>query len=408
MDILIEEYQGRIWAAALAKGQLEGLEVDPAHEAVRWGSIYWGRVSSVNAALDAAFVDLDEHYSGILYNKDLRIRGADGSVVKGGDQAIGKVLKAGDMVIVQAKGAYLPRTLDHSLAQEQKSAQLSMDISIPGRHLIYCPLMAGNQISQRIRRKDLRAAVSDMLNALEGMEGFVLRSSAADMQTDLLLREATILKSIWSELQAYFSGEEPALIMLGPDSIQRILSDKAVEKIERIEVVTMDHFRQVEEWCSVFAPDLVPRVTPVELKNATKDLALFEYRDILGSIEALFHDYSVLPSGGNLIIQETSALTAIDVNKGADKRSHLSVNVEAALEIARQVRLRNLGGIIIVDFLKMKGRNEQDELIRALEKGFDGDPCTVQIHGLTSLGLMEMTRKRRTPTLYERVEGIEF
>lgn len=408
LDILIEEYQSRIWAAALSNGRLEGLEVDPAHEAVRWGSIYWGKVTSVNTALDAVFVQLDEDYSGILYNKDVRVKAKDGSIVKGGEKAIGKVFKPGDMIAVQAKSAYLPRTLDFDLPAEQKSAQLSMDISIPGRHLIYCPLMPGNQISQRIRKKELRAALTEMLGALEGMEGFILRSSGADIQTDILVREAKILRNIWTELQNYFEGNEPALIMLGPDSIQRILSDKAVEKIGRIEVVTMDHYKQVEEWCSVFAPDLVPRVTPIELKNATKDLALFEYRDVLGPIEALFHDYAVLKAGGNLIIQETAALTAVDVNKGADKRSHLAVNVDAAAEIARQVRLRNLGGIIIIDFLKMKTRKEQDELVKALEKAFDGDPCTVQIHGLTGLGLMEITRKRRTPTLYERVEGIEF
>lgn len=408
MDILIEEYQGQMWAAALEKGRLEGLEIDPAHEAVRWGSIYWGKVTSVSASLDAAFVDLDGSYTGVLYNRDVRVRAKDGSIIKGGERAIGKVFKPGDMIIVQAKSAYLPRTMDSELPQEQKSAQLSMDISIPGRHLIYCPLMEGNHISQRIRKKALRSTLSDMLGALEGMDGFILRSSAADIQTDILVREATILKSVWSELQAFFEGSDPALIMLGPDSIQRILSDLAVEKIERIEVVTMDHYGAVEEWCSVFAPDLVPRVTPIELDDATKDLALFGYRDVLTLIETLFHDYSLLPSGGNLIIQETAALTAIDVNKGADRRSHLAVNVEAAEEIARQVRLRNLGGIIIIDFLKMKTRKEQNELIRALEKGFDEDPCTVQIHGLTSLGLMEITRKRRTPTLYERVEGVEI
>lgn len=408
MDILIEEYQGQMWAAALEKGRLEGLEIDPAHEAVRWGSIYWGKVTSVSASLDAAFVDLDGSYTGVLYNRDVRVRAKDGSIIKGGERAIGKVFKPGDMIIVQAKSAYLPRTMDSELPLEQKSAQLSMDISIPGRHLIYCPLMEGNHISQRIRKKALRSTLSDMLGALEGMDGFILRSSAADIQTDILVREATILKSVWSELQAFFEGSDPALIMLGPDSIQRILSDLAVEKIERIEVVTMDHYGAVEEWCSVFAPDLVPRVTPIELDDATKDLALFGYRDVLTLIETLFHDYSLLPSGGNLIIQETAALTAIDVNKGADRRSHLAVNVEAAEEVARQVRLRNLGGIIIIDFLKMKTRKEQNELIRALEKGFDEDPCTVQIHGLTSLGLMEITRKRRTPTLYERVEGVEI
>ncbi|MCB1838953.1 MAG: ribonuclease E/G, partial [Alphaproteobacteria bacterium] len=263
MDILIEEFQGRIWSAALVNGRLEGVEVDPTHEAVRWGSIYWAKVKRVDTALDAVFVALDENYDGILYNRDIRVRSKDGKIIKGGDQPIGKVFQPGDMVAVQAKSAYLPRTLDFELAPEQKSARMSMDISIPGRHLIFCPMMEVNQISQRIRKPELRKALQTMLDALDdGMNGFILRSSGADIQTDIIVREAKILKSIWTELQKYFEGADPALIMLGPDSIQRILSDKAVGPIERIEVVTMDHYKQVEEWCSVFAPDLVPRVTP--------------------------------------------------------------------------------------------------------------------------------------------------
>ncbi len=408
MDILIEEYQGRIWAAALNRGRLDGMEVDPAHEAVRWGSIYWAKVSRIDAALDAAFLDLDGNFEGILFNKDIRTRDKDGKPVKGGDKAIGKVLKPGDMLAVQAKSAYLPRTHDFEVAPELKNAQMSMDITIPGRYLIYAPMMDKNQISQRIRGKKLREKLKVMLNDLDTMKGLILRASAASLQTDILLREAKILYSIWDQIQEFFKDKEPALIMLGPDSIQRILSDKATESLERIEVVTMDHYDQVEEWCSVFAPDLVTKIQPIELENATRDLALFEYRDILGQIEALFQEYFLLPNGGNLILQETAALTAIDINSGGDKRSRLNINIEAAKEIARQIRLRNLGGIIMIDFLKLRTKKEQKSLMTTLEKVFQDDPCTVQIHGMTNLGLMEITRKRRTPPLYERLEGVEI
>ncbi len=115
-----------------------------------------------------------------------------------------------------------------------------------------------------------------------------------------------------------------------------------MNNIERIEIVTMDHFTQVEDWCTIFAPDLVTKITPVELENAVRDLALLEYRDVLGQIESLFQGYVMLTNGGSLIIQETAALTAIDVNRGSDKRSRLAVNINAAKEIARQMRLRNI------------------------------------------------------------------
>ena len=144
---------------------------------------------------------------------------------------------------------------------------------------------------------------------------------------------------------------------------------------------------------------------PIEMDNAEEDLALFYYRDVMDQIGDLFRPYAMLPGGGSLITQSMAALTAIDVNKGADKRSHLAVNIEAAAEIARQLRLRNIGGIVVVDFLKFHNKKEEAEVLKALDTAVGLDPCTVQIHGKTALGLVEITRNRRTPPLHERFEG---
>jgi Rne/Rng family ribonuclease len=196
--------------------------------------------------------------------------------------------------------------------------------------------------------------------------------------------------------------------MLGPDAVQRMLSDKAGETIDVIEVVTMEHYTHVEEWCALFAPDLVTKITPLEMDNATEDFALFAHRDVIGKIEDLFKPYVLLPGGGNLVIQTTAALTAIDVNKGADKNSNLAVNLVAATEAARQLRLRNTGGAILIDFLKFQGATEVKKVLQALETAFQDDPCTVQIHGKTGLGFIELSRKRRTAPLQERFEGSIF
>jgi len=405
VDILIEEQDGRIWVAALENGRLHGLEVEPTHEEVRWGSIYWARVKSVDAALDAVFLDLDGFNTGVLYNSDTRQKDSDGRIVKGGDKAIGKSFKAGDMVAVQAKSAYIPKEDDDYARAETKTPQMSMDITLPGRYIIYCPMMEINRVSTRIRDKKMRKQLLKMQDDLEDINGCILRLAAADTQTDVLMREGKILSSAWEEMQNYMQGEEPGLIALGPDAIQRTLSDQAAQHIDRIEIVTMEHFEEVEEWCSIFAPDLVTKIVPIELPNADEDLALFHERDILGQIEDLFQPYCVLPSGGSIIMQGTAALTAVDVNKGGDKDSKLSTNIEAAKELSRQLRLRNCGGIIVVDFLKMKSKAEQGKLIAELEDSIHDDPCTVQIHGLTKLGLVEITRKRRTPPLEDRFEG---
>ncbi|MEZ5815190.1 MAG: ribonuclease E/G [Alphaproteobacteria bacterium] len=406
MDILIEELEGSLWTAALKNGRLEGLEVDPAYEEVRWGSIYWAKVKAVDKAVDAVFLDLDGDNTGILYNGDVRWRDQKGKVHRGGAESIGKRFQAGDMVAVQAKTAYLPTEHDDLSAPEHKTPQMSMDITLPGRYLIYCANMEQNRISMRIRDKKLRKQLHKMMDSLEDFQGCILRMAAADTQSDMLIREGKILKGAWEEIQTYFEGTQPQLIALGPDAIQRTLSDQADQTIERIEIVTMDHYKHVEEWCSIFAPDLVTKIEPIELTNATEDLALFHERDIIGQIEDLFSAYAILPGGGNIIIQGTAALTAVDVNKGGCKDSNTGINVEAAKEIARQIKLRNCGGVIVIDFLKSPNKKDQGILIAALEDAINHDPCTVQIHGMTALGLVEMTRKRRTPPLEDRFQGL--
>ncbi|MGQ0526938.1 MAG: ribonuclease E/G [Alphaproteobacteria bacterium] len=406
MDILIEESEGSLWVAALQDGRLEGLEIDPIHEDVRWGSIYWAKVKTIDPALDALFLDLDGKNTGILYNKDVRIRDKKGEIHKGGDKAIGKLFKPGAMIAVQAKSVYIPKEHDEYWYGESKVPQMSMDITLPGRYMIFCAMIDTNRVSQRIRDKTLRRQLQKMLEEMEEIEGCILRSSAADMQTEILKREGNILHGFWEGIQKKFRGVKPALVAQGPDAIQRTLSDQASQRIDRIEIVTMDHFTMAEDWCSVFAPDLVTKITPIELPDAEDDMALFHYRDIIGQIEDLFQPYDLLQSGGNIIVQHAAALTAIDVNKGGDKRSHLAVNVEAAQEIARQIRLRNTGGIIAIDFLKFQGKKDEGEVLAALEKAILKDPCTIQIHGRTGAGLIEMTRKRRTPPLQDRSEGV--
>ncbi len=406
LQILIEEYQENIWAVALNKGKLEGIEIDPINEPVRYGSIFYAKVTRIDAALDAAFLDLDGYNAGILFNKDVRTIDENGNACKDCSEAIGKTLHPGDMVAVQAKSAYLANQ-DSLWLEENKTPRVSMDITLPGRYLIYSAMLHDNIISKRVRNKKLRKRMQKMIASLEDINGFILRAAAAGIQTDILRREAKILRSIWEAFEGEFSGAKPHLVMQGPNSIQRILSDLATKPIESIEIVTMDHYQQIEKWCAVFAPDLMTKITPVELKgsDATKDLALLEYRDVIGQIEALFHDYVLLPCGGNITIEETTALCAVDVNKGSDTRSKLSINTEAAKEISRQLRLRNIGGIIMIDFLRMD-KKEQSYLLETLKEEVQNDPCTVQIHGFTKLGLLEATRKRRTPSLNARYDGV--
>ncbi len=405
MEILIDELEQSLWVATVDKNQLIGLEIDPAEEEVRWGSIYWAKVARIDKAQDAVYLELDDDNFGLLYNKNTRILDKNtGKYIKGGDRSITKTLKAGQMIAVQAKTGYLPRADEYDVAMEDKSAVASMEITIPGRHLIYSPMMEENKISSRIKDKKQRKQIQKMLNNLDGLQGFILRASALDTQTDILIREASILKEIWVQLQEFLAGDKPQLIMLGPDAMQRTFGDQAGTTIDTVDIISMDQYQETEEWCEIYAPDLVTKIKPIELPDMNAELGLFDFHDILDQVESLFHPYFLLKHGGNIIIQQANALCAVDINRGSDTRSKLEINIEAIDEIARQLRLRNIGGIIIIDFLKMTNKSDKDKLAKATQAIVEQDPCTVQIHGLTNLGLMEITRKERTPSLHDRLE----
>lgn len=408
MDIYIEEASGSLWAASYDKGQLTGLEIDPQNEEVRCGAIFLGRVKTIDAARDAAFIDLDGENTGLIYNKNIRFMDEDETLHKGGAVPIGKVLQPGDAVIVQAKTAYLSSS-DDEYVIEHKIPEVSMDITLQGRFLIYCPLMQDNRLSQRIRDKTLRTQIKTMMSEMDGVSGCILRAAAAGTQSDILRREALTLQSAWEQIiMSIGNDENPRMIIDGPDAIQRILSDSAAALISSIEVTIMDHFHHCENWAAIFAPDLMPKITPIELANGAQDLALFYERDIVEKIKSLMQPYVMLPSGGNIIIQHTAALTAIDVNKAQDKNGHLSTNLEAVREAIRQIRLRNIGGTICVDCLKVKNKTEEAKILDLAAKCADLDPCTVQVHGLSGAGLLELTRKRRTPPLAQRIHINDF
>ncbi len=404
MQILIDELNESVWVTAVEKNKIKDLEIDPFEEQVRSGSVYWARVLRIEKSMDAAFLQLDDDNQGILHNKDFFALDKKGDLVKDGNIALGKKLKAGDMLAVQAKSGYLPRIDSDNLAVEDKSVRVSMNITLPGRYLIYAPSMNENRISKRIKNKKQRKQLTQMLNDVEMIKGCILRSAAANTQTDMLIRESEVLKHIWEQLQEYLHGSAPFLVMEGPDAIRRMLSDQAGAQIDRIDVSTMDQFKEVEEWCEIYAPDLVTKIHPANHNLPDTDLALFDFYDLLDQIDMLYEPYVLLKSGANIIIQNAAALTAIDINRAGDKRGNLSINLDALDEIGRQIRLRNLGGIIIIDFLKMNKKIEKDTLLAAFEGIIAEDPCTVQNHGFTNLGLIELTRHRRTPALQERLD----
>lgn len=404
MDILIEDLDGSLWTVAVdKKNKIQNLEIDPFEEIIRWGSVYMAQVTRIDASNDAAYVDLGFGFDGYLPLKDVRI---DGALPPKGKK-IGQVLTSGQLIMVQVKTPHNPTGQDDDDLVEVKASRVSMDIALAGRFMIYTPFSNENRVSKRIENKNLRKNLKSMLKSIDDIQGCILRSSAAHCQTDVLVREGKILKAMWDSLSEFDGEDEPTLLMLGQNSMQRTLGDLAANQVDSIFVSTDEMLEDTEEWCDLLAPDLMTKIKPQAAENTRSGMGLFEVRDLIGQFEQLLNPYVILPSGGSIIIEDTAAMTVVDVNSGADKNK-LNTNLEAAKEIARQIRIRNIGGIVMADFISMKNKKQQEQVIKALDEALSDDPCTATCHGVTELGVFEISRQRRTPTLEDKLLMMEM
>lgn len=405
MEIFIDNLNGNILAAATENRQIKALEIDPEAELIRWGSVYWGKVARIDKAQNAAYIDLGYGFTGILYASDVVKK----DMKKPKTPVIGKLINPGEMIAVQVKTARTPMEGDQEDRgrSENKASVVSMDISLPGRYMIYTPLSDQNRISKRITDPKLRDDLKDMLASIDAINGCILRASAANCQTDILIREGKILRAIWDSLTSYMEGQEAGLLMLGPDAIQRILSDLASKSIDKIEVINDEVYEELTEWCELYAPELKVKINDRRAEDKKKadfvpPTNLLEEYDLLSQMDTFLVPYVMLQSGGFLLIEDTSAMTVIDVNSSVDKNPY-NCNLEAIIEIAQQLRVRNISGTIVVDCISTKDKDQRQHILDKLKECVANDPCTVTVHGWTKLGLIEISRQRRAPTLLERV-----
>jgi ribonuclease G len=365
-------------AALVADGELTDLHLDRDDLPSLTGAVMAGTVTRLVPGLDAAFVDIGGALPALLNASDVRPRARD--------RKIGQMLRAGQRVIVQVKAD----------AHDNKGAVVSMDISLSGRFLVHLPLGEGIHLSKRLGRGAERASLLARLKPLLPSGGWIVRGSAATAPAEGLAAEADYLSRRW--FHAARSGE-PA-----PTAFQRAILDWA----GAADAIVGDGAAvtaAVADWLGQAAPDLLPR-----LRTHPGPEPLFQTDDLDGAIRTLVQERVPLPGGGDLIIQPTAALTVIDVNGGeraiGPGCSPLSTNLAAGREIARQLRLRNIGGIIIVDFINLAKAAEREELILAMSGAVAEDAAGTQVHGLSKLGLMELTRSRRGPAVAALLRGL--
>ncbi|UEM23265.1 ribonuclease E/G [Skermanella mucosa] len=374
IEILIDRAGPLLRAAVVEDGRLTDLHIDSAVRPSRLGEIVLGRVDRIVTALNGAFVDIGGT-AGLLNNADLRTAAPTSRKAA----RAGTTLRAGQPVLVQVKAE----------PGGGKGPSLTMDVTLPGRFLVMTPFKPGISISRRLAQGDARGRLSQMISEITGGlgGGWIVRGSALGVETELLASEAEALALAWRQIERQVAGDPPRTLSTGSSAAVRAVVETGGRRIARIYVSDAAIRGELAD----LAPDAAALV---EIRQE----ALFDRYDIEGAIRELSGRTVPLPGGGSLVIDRTEALTVIDVN-GGERPNALATNLDAVEEIARQLRLRNIGGIVIVDFINMTARRDVEHLLGALGQATADDPAGVNVYGMSKLGLVELTRQRRGPPL---------
>lgn len=379
--------------ALMQQGIVQELHVERTGGRGIVGNIYLGRVVRVLPGMQSAFVE-----AGLARTAFLHVADIFGE--KNGNAAarpIERLIAAGETLMVQV--------LKDQIGA--KGARLTTQISLAGRLLVYLPQERHIGISQKIAdaagREQLRQRLQNLLPADEG-GGFIARTLAEQATDDELAADIAYLRRLWQEIRLRAQSlSAPALLHQDLTLAQRVLRDLAGPATTRILVDSRENFQKL----SSFAAEYMPQLAPL-LSHYTGERPLFELHGIEDEIQKALARRVDLKSGGYLIIDQTEAMTTIDVNTGAfvGNRTRgnfddtiFKTNLEAAQTIARQLRLRNLGGIVIVDFIDMDSAERQAAVLAEIERALAHDHTRITINGFTQLGLVELTRKRTRESL---------
>ncbi len=382
--MVVRSKDGKIQLGVLEDKVLVEHYVAKASEASLIGNVYYGKVQNVLPSMEAAFVDIGRGRNAVLYSGEV-----DWELAETGNQPrrIELALKTGDRVLVQV-------TKD---PVGQKGARLTSQISLPGRYLVYVPNGQMNGISRKLPDSERARLKKILKEVLPEEAGVIVRTAAEGATEEQLTLDVERLQQQWVDIEKKVAkGNAPQLLHSEPDLLVKIVRDVFNEDFQKMVISGEDAHQVISEYLQVVAPDLLERV---EVYAGERDV-FDEYR-IGEQISKALDRKVYLPSGGSLVIDRTEAMTVVDVNTGKFVGSGGNLeetvtknNLEAAEEIVRQLRLRDIGGIIVIDFIDMVLESNRDLVQRRLIECLSRDRTKHQVAEVTSLGLVQMTRKK--------------
>jgi ribonuclease E len=382
--MVVRSKAGRIQIAVLEDNVLVEHYVARNQDASLIGNVYLGRVQNVLPSMEAAFVDIGRGRNAVLYSGEVDWDGID---TGNQPRRIELALKSGDRVLVQV-------TKD---PVGHKGARLTSQISLPGRYLVYVPNGTMNGISRKLPDTERARLKKILKEVLPESSGVIVRTAAEGATEEQLTRDVQRLTSQWEHVSTQLKTiQAPALLHSEPDLLVKIVRDVFNEDFTRMLIQGDEALQTISNYLAGVAPDLLERVEKYE-----GDQDPFDAFRVTEQIEKALDRKVWLPSGGSLVIDRTEAMTVVDVNTGKFVGSGGNLeetvtknNLEAAEEIVRQLRLRDIGGIIVVDFIDMVLESNRDLVLRRLIECLSRDRTKHQVAEVTSLGLVQMTRKK--------------
>lgn len=357
------------------------------------GNVYQGKISRILPDLQSAFIDVGLEHSGFLSASEMTF--LRGSLCEDTSNRIERLLHEGQYLMVQVVKDPIGT----------KGTRLTTEISIAGRSLVYLPSGSGVHVSKRIEGDDRRRALRRRVLALRpkgDKGGYIIRGAVqTESSSEVFRDDMDCLKRTWSQIQRKAQeAKKPSLLYKEPSLVERFLRDRFSPSTTEVWVDDLQTFERLQQFAKQFVPAATDRIRLYE-----GNIPLFEHYGVEREIERALARRVDLACGGYLVIDQTEALTTVDVNTGSCIEEKggvgavLQTNLEAAEEVARQLRIRNLGGMIIVDFVNMSSTEHQTAVLQALKKAVVFDPVHVTVSGFNELGLVALTRKRTRESL---------
>src|SRR4051812_16671048 len=404
-EVIINAESLETRVAVLEEGKLEEFTIERTTEERLVGSIFKGKVRNLEDGLKAAFVDIGFEKNAFLHYWDIVPTNIDSAVElveregkkrdkpKITQKDIPRVYPPGSDIIVQVTKGPIGT----------KGPRVTTNLVLPGRYLVLLPNSDQSGISRKIENQEERQRLKKILRALnipEGM-GVIIRTVGEGQQMRYFVRDLALLLEEWYQIQDRIKKQSPATcVFQEPDLIERTVRDFLTEDVERIVVDSPHQFERMREMISRISKRSADKV-----KLYSEPQPIFDRFGITRQLENAFSRQVHLKSGGYIVVDETEALVAIDVNTGRHKGGKdqestiLKVNIEAADEISRQLRLRNMGGLIVLDFIDMKHPRDQRAVYQRMKEGLRRDKAKTHVLPISQLGLMEMTRQRHSESV---------